>query len=73
VDDLSEPVVDLARGPGDLGRAPLTPGEAAQRVAFPLFMIATLVAFLIVQGRFDRRDPKLLFDTNIDNETLSFE
>jgi hypothetical protein len=52
---------------------PVTPGEAAQRLVFPMFMIVAVVAFLLLQGRFDRLDPKLLFDFDVESESLSFE
>jgi hypothetical protein len=36
-------------------------------------MMGAVVGFLCVQGRFDRRDPKLLFQVDVDGERLSFE
>lgn len=67
------PVVEVARGSSLPDRSPATPAEAAGRLAFPLFMIAAVVAFLLLQGRFDRRDPKLSFETDVDSDSLSFE
>ena len=59
--------------PKNLASPPRTPGEAAEQLAFPLFMILAVVAFLLVQGRFDRRDPKLLFNDDVHLDSLSFE
>jgi hypothetical protein len=56
-----------------LASPPVTPGEAAQRLAFPILMTGLVILFLFVQGRFDRRDPKLLFDVDVNSESLGFE
>ena len=56
-----------------LASPPVTPSEAAQRLAFPILMTALVILFLMVQGRFDRRDPKLLFDVDVGSDSLSFE
>ena len=53
--------------------APITPGEAAEKLAFPLLMTLAMAAFLALQGRFDRRDPKLMLQVDVDGERLSFE
>ena len=42
-----------------LGHLAETAGEAVQRLAFPLLLIVMVIAFLLVQGELDRRDPKL--------------
>jgi hypothetical protein len=34
-------------------------GRAAEPFAFPIALVAAVAAFLVVQGRIDRRDPKL--------------
>jgi hypothetical protein len=64
--DFSAPV---AKGP----TAPVSPSQAARSLAFPLLMIVAVVGYLSFQGRFDRRDPKLLFHVDLDGERLSFE
>lgn len=53
--------------------SPLTPAEAAQRLAFPIAMTGAVVLFLLLQGRFDRRDPKLMLDVDLSGDGLSFE
>lgn len=65
-----------AAGPVDepplLAAPPVTPGEVAERLAFPLTMTLAVLVFLLIQGRFDRTDVKLLaFD--VDGDSLSFE
>ena len=42
-----------------LGHLAQTAGVAVRRLAFPLLLIFMVVAFLLVQGELDRRDPKL--------------
>jgi hypothetical protein len=49
-------------GTGDptiLGRIGDGIREGARRLAFPLLLVATVIAFLAIQDRLDRRDPKL--------------
>jgi uncharacterized membrane protein YtjA (UPF0391 family) len=46
-------------GPSLFGRIGGAAAEAAKQVAFPLALALMVVAFLIVQNRLDRRDPKL--------------
>jgi hypothetical protein len=72
-DISAAPAADIARDSNRSDGSSTSPAEAAQRLAFPLFMIVTVIAFLLVQGRIDRRDPKLLFDIDVDSESLSFE
>lgn len=52
---------------------PFTPGEAARSLALPLLMTAAVVAFLLMQGRMDRRDPKMRFHIDVEGERLTFE
>ena len=66
------PVAQLAQQP-HFADDPVTPGEAAQRLAFPILMAGAVLLYLLMQGRFDRRDPKLLFDIETNTESLSFE
>ena len=48
-------------------------GDIAPQVAFPLALILLVAAFLVVQGRVDRSDPKLaLAPVDIDQDYLSF-
>jgi hypothetical protein len=74
-----EPVTSRAVRVADFAAPPpespssVTPSEAARSLAFPLLMIAAVVAYLLFQGRFDRRDPKLMFHVDLDGERLSFE
>ena len=42
-----------------LGHLAETAGTAVSRLAFPLLLILMVVAFLLIQGELDRRDPKL--------------
>lgn len=51
------------------GRAAL---DAAKKFAFPLLMTLAVGAFLLVQSRVDRRDPKLAL-APIDHDMLAFE
>jgi hypothetical protein len=46
-------------GPSLFGRIGGAAAEAAKQVAFPLALALVVVAFLMVQNRLDRRDPKL--------------
>jgi len=48
-----------AHGPSLFGRIGGAAAEAAKQVAFPLALALVVVAFLMVQNRLDRRDPKL--------------
>ena len=46
-------------GPSLFGRIGEAAAQAAKQVAFPLALVIVVVAFLMVQNRLDRRDPKL--------------
>ena len=47
---------------------------AAKKMAFPLMLVAMVGGFLLVQGRFDRKDPKLaLARVDSQDDFLSFE
>jgi hypothetical protein len=48
-----------AHGPSLFGRIGGAVAETARQVAFPLALALLVVAFLMVQNRLDRRDPKL--------------
>src|SRR5438034_4043969 len=48
-----------AHGPSLVGRIGGAAAEAAKQVAFPLALALIVVAFLLLQHRLDRRDPKL--------------
>jgi hypothetical protein len=48
-----------AHGPSLFGRIGGAAAEAARQVAFPLALALLVAAFLMVQNRLDRRDPKL--------------
>ncbi len=53
-----------------IGRAAV---EAAKKLAFPLALVAAVAAFLMIQGRLDRKDPKLAgAPVDADEEKLSF-
>ena len=67
------PATELAARTPDVATPPVTPGDAAQTLAFPILMAGAVLMYLFLQGRFDRRDPKLLFDIDVDDESLSFE
>ena len=70
----------LVRDPFGFNNAdqPADPGlsesaiEAAKDFAFPLVLTLIVGAFLTIQHRVDRREPKLVF-APIDNDLLSFE
>jgi hypothetical protein len=62
---------DNADSPSDPGLAE-SAIDAAKDFAFPLLLTIIVGAFLTVQHRVDRRDPKLVF-APIDNDLLSFE
>jgi uncharacterized membrane protein YtjA (UPF0391 family) len=56
----SRPVSErTTHGPRFFGRIGGAAAEAAKQVAFPLALALVVVAFLMVQNRLDRRDPKL--------------
>jgi len=56
----SRPVAQrTTHGPSLFGRIGSAAAEAAKQVAFPLALALVVVAFLMVQNRLDRRDPKL--------------
>ena len=56
----SRPVTErTTHGPSLVGRIGGAAVEAAKQVAFPLALALVVVAFLMVQNRLDRRDPKL--------------
>ena len=48
-----------AEAPGTLQRIARAVGESGRRLAFPIALGLFATAFLLVQGRIDRRDPKL--------------
>ena len=53
------PAVLPPRRPGVLEAVRAATARAARRVAFPLALVVVVAAFLAIQGRLDRRDPKL--------------
>ena len=56
----SRPVTERTTdGPSLFGRIGGAAAEAGKQVAFPLALALVVVAFLMVQNRLDRRDPKL--------------
>ena len=61
-----------------LGKSPLDRliqniGEILPQIAFPLALLALVAAFLVLQGRVDKSDPKLaLAPIDVDQEYLSF-
>lgn len=59
--DDQSPVASALGGPDGSALEQLGRGlaDAARRFAFPLGIAALVAAFLVVQGRFDRREPKL--------------
>ena len=58
-----------ASQPVDLAQ---TPAEIAKLFVFPLLLSAIVVAFLLMEGRLDRSDPKLAL-APLDTEMLSFD
>lgn len=60
-------------GEGFLSKLGRIATEAAERMAFPLALTLLVVGFLVVQGRIDRKDPKLaLAPVDAEHELLSF-
>jgi hypothetical protein len=56
----TRPVAEkTAHGPSLAGRIGEAAAEAVKQVAFPLALALIVVAFLLLQNRLDRRDPKL--------------
>jgi hypothetical protein len=46
---------------------------AARQFGFPLGLAVLVLAFVVVQGRLDARDPKLAFaPVSVDDDLLSF-
>ncbi|MDQ3956504.1 MAG: hypothetical protein M3285_13250 [Actinomycetota bacterium] len=67
---VTDTSVSMPRRPLEsLGRAAV---EALKKFAFPLLMTLAVGAFLLVQSRIDRRDPKLAF-APVDYDMLGFE
>jgi hypothetical protein len=65
--------VVLQASPGVIAEIGRVAAEAAEQVAFPLALALMVGAFLMVQNRIDRRDPKLaLAPIDADHETLTF-
>lgn len=63
----------FAPQPLDLGALAEAAVEAAKRFAFPILLSILVVAFMMVQDRVDRKDPKLaLAAVDTDQEWLSF-
>jgi hypothetical protein len=60
------------RASGDVSPAP-TPGEIARQLLIPILMTLAVLAYLMLQGRFDRRDPKMLFHADLDGDRLGFD
>jgi hypothetical protein len=61
-------------GPLTLGELAKALGEAARQLAFPLGLALAVVAYLMVQGRIDAKDPKLaLAALDAEEEYLSFQ
>ncbi|MGH2756284.1 MAG: hypothetical protein ACRDI3_00670, partial [Actinomycetota bacterium] len=70
--DSDSPTV-RASTPGVFAEIGRVAAEAAQQVAFPLALAMMVGAFLMVQNRIDRRDPKLaLAPIDSDHELLTF-
>ncbi|MGH2749108.1 MAG: hypothetical protein ACRDKB_14470 [Actinomycetota bacterium] len=61
-------------GPGLIERIAQAALDAAKKVAFPLALALIAGAFIVLQGRIDRRDPKLAAaPIEIDEQLLRFE
>jgi hypothetical protein len=69
----TDQVVLEAASPGIVAEIGRVAAEAAEQVAFPLALALMVGAFLMVQNRIDRRDPKLaLAPIDANHETLTF-
>ena len=65
----SSPVVASPREFDSFSQGPL---DAVKKFAFPLLMTLVVGAFLLIQSRIDRRDPKLAL-APLDHDMLAFE
>ncbi|MHB2024013.1 MAG: Ig-like domain-containing protein, partial [Mycobacteriales bacterium] len=76
-ESLAALVPGLTLIPGRVRRAVegvvLAAGATKDHGAFPLALLAVLVAFLLVQSRIDRRDPKLALAPRSADERLEFQ
>ncbi|HYI46553.1 MAG TPA: hypothetical protein VE174_13940 [Actinomycetota bacterium] len=65
----TQPNIDAERSGSIVEQA----GQIAREVAFPLFLLLMVAAFLAIQSRWDKRDPKLaLAPLDLDDQYLSF-
>ncbi len=64
----------FAPEPDALERFSQSVGDATAQLAFPLALLVMMAAFLVLQGRFDGKDPKLAFaPIDSEQEFLSFQ
>ncbi len=70
----SAPPTRSVSDPSLLERIARSISDVAQKIAFPLLLAAAVGAFVVVQNRVDRKDPKLaLAALDADEDLLSFE
>ena len=73
-DTLAQPRPVAVDPPGTLARVVDAVAESGRRLAFPMALGVAVAMFLLVQGRIDRRDPKLaLAPVDSRHDVLSFK
>lgn len=72
--DLAAPPRRDASAPSLIERIAQSLSDVAQKIAFPLLLAAAVGAFVVMQNRMDRKDPKLaLAALDADEDLLGFE